>query len=377
MKVAYCILGTFSSGGIERVLVNKANALVKRGVEVFIITTDQNGRKSFYPLDENIQCYDLNINYLSRRNRFYWQKAYHFWNNIRLHKKRLAHLLKHLHVDITVSVNGFETSWLPDIHDGSKKILEFHVARSTLNFLQRPGLPGLFDRYLNHKMFSAIDRYDRFIILTEEDAKNWKEYKNVEVIPNAKTFEYNSPMALLEQKRVISVGHYTRRKGFERMIRAWSLVHKEIPDWTLHIIGEGEERQRLQQQIEESGLHDSVFLNGTSSDVKNEYLKSSIFVMTSYYEGLPMVILEAESLGVPVVSFACPSGPRDIITDGEDGFLVPNGNIELLAAKLIELMKDKDKRKEMGQKAFINSNRFTEERIMEKWMDLFNRLTNK
>lgn len=78
MKVAYCILGTFSSGGIERVLVNKANALVKRGVEVFIITTDQNGRKSFYPLDENVQCYDLNINYLSRRNRFYWQKAYHF-----------------------------------------------------------------------------------------------------------------------------------------------------------------------------------------------------------------------------------------------------------------------------------------------------------
>ena len=96
MKIAYCILGTFPSGGSERVLANKANALVKRGVEVYIITTDQAGRKPFYALDERIRCYDLDINYMSRRNRFYWQKVYHYWNNTRKHKQRLEAVLKSL-----------------------------------------------------------------------------------------------------------------------------------------------------------------------------------------------------------------------------------------------------------------------------------------
>lgn len=106
-------------------------------------------------------------------------------------------------------------------------------------------------------------------------------------------------------------------------------------------------------------------------------MESSILAVSSYHEGLPMVILEAESFGVPVVSFACPCGPRDIIRDGEDGFLVPNGDVQQLAGRLMELMKDEMKRKEMGRRAFLNSKRFSEEAIMDKWMDLFNQLTKK
>lgn len=377
MKVAYCILGTFSSGGAERVLANKANALVKRGVEVYIITTDQAGRKPFYALDERIRCYDLDINYMSRRNRFYWQKVYHYWNNTRKHKQRLEALLKSLQVDITVSMNGFETSLLPNIHDGSKKVLEFHTSRPALQFLVRPGILGLFNRYLNFKMFFSIKKYDRFIVLTYEDAKNWMQYDNVEIIPNARTFESDEPLAGLDKHHILAVGHYTRIKGFERLIQAWSLVNREMQDWTLHIVGEGELQQALQCQIDELNLHDSVFLDGPSFNIQEKYLESSILVVSSYHEGLPMVILEAESLGVPVVSFACPCGPRDIIRDGEDGFLVPNGDIQQLANRLMELMKDEKERKEMGRRAFLNSKRFSDEAIMDKWMDLFNQLTKK
>lgn len=377
MKVAYCILGTFSSGGAERVLANKANALVKRGVEVYIITTDQAGRKPFYALDERIRCYDLDINYMSRRNRFYWQKVYHYWNNTRKHKQRLEALLKSLQVDITVSMNGFETSLLPNIHDGSKKVLEFHTSRPALQFLVRPGILGLFNRYLNFKMFFSIKKYDRFIVLTYEDAKNWMQYDNVEIIPNARTFEYDKPLADLNKHHVLAVGHYTHIKGFERLIQAWSLINKEIQDWTLHIVGEGELRQALQCQINELHLQDSVFLDGLSSHIREKYLESSILAVSSYHEGFSMVILEAESLGVPVVSFACPCGPRDIIRDGEDGFLVPNGDIQQLANRLMELMKDEKERKEMGRRAFLNSKRFSDEAIMDKWMDLFNQLTKK
>ena len=150
-----------------------------------------------------------------------------------------------------------------------------------------------------------------------------------------------------------------------------------MQDWTLHIVGEGELQQALQCQIDELNLHDSVFLDGPSSYIQEKYLESSILALSSYHEGLPMVILEAESLGVPVVSFACPCGPRDIIRDEEDGFLVPNGDVQQLADRLMELMKDETKRKEMGRKAFLNSRRFSEEAIMDKWMDLFNQLTKK
>ena len=374
MKVAYCILGTFSSGGAERVLANKVNALVKRGVEVYIITTDQAGRKPFY----TFQCYDLDINYMSRRNPFYWQKAYHYWDNIRKHKQRLKALLKRLQVDITISMNGFETSLLPDIQDGSKKILEFHIDYAFFQFSKRKGLKGLFDEYIIQRTLFAIKKYNRFIILTHEDAVNWSRYKDIlEIIPNARTFDNEQSTALLENKKVLAVGRYTHQKGFERLIQAWSIVNKTIKDWTLHIVGEGELQQTLQCQIDELNLLDSVFLDGPSSYIQEKYLESSILALSSYHEGLPMVILEAESLGVPVVSFACPCGPRDIIRDEEDGFLVPNGDVQQLADRLMELMKDETKRKEMGRKAFLNSRRFSEEAIMDKWMDLFNQLTKK
>lgn len=378
MKVAYCILGTFSSGGVERVLANKANALVKRGVEVYIITTDQAGRKPFYALDERIQCYDLDINYMSRRNRFYWQKAYHYWNNIRKHKQRLKALLKRLQVDITISMNGFEVYFLPNIHDGSKKILEFHIDYTFFQFFKRKGLKGLFDEYIIQRTLYAIKRYNRFVILTHEDAINWSRYKDIlEIIPNARTFDNEQSTALLENKKILAVGRYTHQKGFERLIQAWSIVNKTIKDWTLHIVGGGELQQVLQHQINELNLQDSVFLDGLSSHIQENYLESSILALSSYHEGLPMVILEAESFGVPVVSFACPCGPRDIIRDGEDGFLVPNGDVQLFANRLMELMKDKTKRKEMGQRAFLNSKRFSEEAIMDKWMDLFEQLAKE
>ena len=376
MKIAYCILGTFSSGGIERVLANKANALVKRGVEVYIITTDQAGRKPFYALDERIQCYDLDINYMSRRNPFYWQKAYHYWDNIRKHKQRLKALLKRLQVDITISMNGFEVYFLPSIHDGSKKILEFHIDYDFFQFFKRKGLKGLFDRYIIQRTLFAIKKYNRFVILTHEDAINWSRYEDIlEIIPNARTFDNEQSVALLENKKVLAVGRYTHQKGFERLIQAWSLVHKTIKDWTLHIVGDGELRQALQCQINELHLQDSVFLDGPSSHIREKYLESSILAVSSYHEGFSMVILEAESFGVPVVSFACPCGPRDIIRDGEDGFLVPNGDVQQLAGRLMELMENENMRKEMGRKAFLNSKRFSEEVVMEKWMWLFHQLT--
>lgn len=161
------------------------------------------------------------------------------------------------------------------------------------------------------------------------------------------------------------------------MIEAWKIVHQRTEGWTLHLVGDGELRNELQAQIDSSGLRNVVFLDGISTQIKEEYLKSSFLVCTSRFEGFGMMMLEAESVGLPVVSFACPCGPRDLIKDGENGFLVPNGDIDGLAERIIYLIEHPQERKEMGRKAFEYAGNFSQEKVMAQWMALFDRLVKQ
>ncbi len=144
----------------------------------------------------------------------------------------------------------------------------------------------------------------------------------------------------------------------------------------MYIVGEGELRSSLQRQIQQLGLEQSIILTGSTAHIEDEYLSSSIFVQSSHFEGLSMALIESMSCGLPVVSFACPCGPRDIITDSEDGFLVVDGDIEMMANRLIYLMKHFDARKKMGEKAYNSSLRFTQDSVMRKWIALFNDVVN-
>lgn len=373
MKIVYCYPGMHYCGGIERVIVNKANYLVQHNYEVSIVTTDQQGRPSAFPLDKRVKCCDLGINYSLNWNRSFVKKVYHYFYDYVKHKRSLTAFLEKEKPDIVVSLFREEETILPRIKDGSKKIVEFHFSRAFFNYSYRSGWRGYLDRYRYAKMLSAIREYDKFIILTQEDKPNWKNFKNIEVIPNASTFKCKD-LALLESKKVIAVGRYVFQKGFNRLIQAWSLVDKEEKGWTLHIIGEGDLKNDLQRQINDLGLSHSVFLEGNSTNIQSEYLNASILVMSSVYEGLPMIMLEAMSCGLPVVSFTFPCGPRDLIVDGENGFLVPDGDIEGLANKLLYLIKHANERKEMGRKAYLNTENFSEEKIMNRWITLFNEL---
>lgn len=183
--------------------------------------------------------------------------------------------------------------------------------------------------------------------------------------------------AKLEAHRVISVGRYEYPKGYDRLINAWALIAKQTSDWTLHIFGEGSLRPVLTKLIKDLHLENSIFLDGATHDIGKELLNSSIVVFTSNYEGFPMAIIEAESAGLPIVSFDTPCGPKDIIRDGEDGFLVPNGDIESLGKRLLSLIQNDELRKEMGGKAFENSKRFTPEAIMPQWISLFESILEK
>lgn len=365
MKIVYCIQDNYRLGGMERVLALKANYLAQHGFDVHIITTDQQGKPSYFELNKNIQCHDLHVNYTLSKNR----RQYH--NCIKTHKERLDNLLKALKANIVISMFSQETEFLPTIHDGSRKVLELHYSyRVVMPHLK--GLKGLYHAYKNKKRAMNIKKYDKFIVLTHEDMETWKGFENITVIPNAQTFTCVHP-AELNNKRVVAVGRYHLQKAYDRLIDAWNKI-SDLDGWTLHLIGEGDLRESLQKQINQLGLSQSVFLDGASLNVKQEYLKSSVFVLTSLYEGFGLVILEAMTCGVPVVSFDCPCGPRDLIKNGENGFLVSNGDIEGLANKLRYLMTHSDERKRMGMNAFEDAKEYSVDKVMAKWINLFNEL---
>ena len=149
---------------------------------------------------------------------------------------------------------------------------------------------------------------------------------------------------------------------------------KQRQDWMLYLIGEGELRETLQEQISQLGLQDNVVLGKVETRVQPIYQQASIMVLSSHYEGLPMVLLEAQAAGLPIVSFDCKCGPKDVITDGVDGFLIKEGDVEAMANRILQLMDDDVLRKNMGLAAFTHSERYAESTIMQHWVSLFSQL---
>ena len=374
MRIAYLIAGTYNSGGMERVLANKANYLVAHGYEVIIITTDQRGQKPFFPLDQRIKCYDLGINYEENNGKSFFNKVLHYPFKQWRHKKRLSELLKKLHADVVVSMFCNDASILPQIEDGSKKVLEVHFSRFKRLQYGRKGLWKWADKWRSNNDLKVVSRFDRFVVLTKEDKVYWGNLHNIQVIPNARTFAFEKP-AELTNKTVMAVGRYDFQKGFERLIAAWAEVCNKVNDWKLEIIGDGALRDKMLQQIEGNGLSDRVVLKKLpAAQMKDAYMNTSIFALSSRFEGLPMVLLEAQAAGVPIISFACKCGPKDLIEDGINGFLVEEGDIDGLAKGLIRLIEDEELRKKMGKAAYQNSELYTENAIMKHWIDLFQNL---
>lgn len=371
MKVVYCIAGTYNSGGMERVLTNKANWLINAGYEVVIVTTDQRGQKPFFPLNKQIQCYDLGINYELNNGKSFVNKITKYPYKLWKHKRKLNKLLKQLKADIVVSMFCNDVSILPQIKDGSKKVLEVHFSRFKRLQYGRKGFWKLADEWRSNNDLRLVSYYDRFVVLTQEDKSYWGTLPNMEVIANAHTYSFDHP-AKLDNKIVIAVGRYEYQKGFDRLIDAWKLVSEQAKDWKLYIIGDGIQRKQLLQQIEAYNLSESIQLMKLSPEkMKEAYLQSSIATLSSRYEGLPMVLLEAQAAGLPIVSFACKCGPRDIIKDGENGFLVNEGEVKELASSLLKVIQNTPLRKNMGEAAYQNSEKFAEEKIMQQWNHLF------
>lgn len=213
----------------------------------------------------------------------------------------------------------------------------------------------------------------KVITLTEKDKNNYiKEFHlretKVDFIYNFvdsklidQKVEYQS-----ESKKIISVGMLTKVKAYDRLVKIASKVLKDT-DWEWHIYGEGPERHNIETWIRENELENKLILKGNVSNIYELYSDYSFFVMTSYFEGLPMVLLEAQANRLPVISFDCETGPSEIIEDGVNGILVENGNLEEMVEKMKLLMEDKELRIKYSRNSTKNLDKFSKEEIIEKW----------
>ncbi|MBB6500965.1 glycosyltransferase family 4 protein [Pedobacter cryoconitis] len=373
MKLIYLINGTFNSGGMERVLANKANYLIGRGYDVSIVTTDQGGLRPFFTFSPKIKHYDLGINYTENNNKGIFIKLLQYPLKQWMHRKGLTDLLFRLKADIVISMFDHDASFLWSIKDGSKKVLEIHFSRFKRLQYSQTGIARLIDVWRNKNDFRVAGKYDRFVVLTQEDKIYWGDLSNIMVIPNANSFVPRDK-ADVSQKKVIAVGRYDQQKGFEDLIKAWHKIYQVHPDWILRIFGKGPLEKEMQRLIKDLNLEKAIRLCKPVQDLEKEYLQSSMVLMTSRYEGLPMALLEGQACGLPMVSYVCKCGPKDIIHQDINGFLVEEGNIEMFAQRVMELIRDPDKRIEMGVESIRFSENFSEKKIMLQWLELFQNL---
>jgi len=380
MKLAYCIPSLYNAEGMERILTAKINYLANLNkYELFVITTDQKGRPIKFPLDERIKLIHFDIDFERHYNDNLIRKYLHHKKDIYIYKQKLIKIIDSEKIDVCISLGGKEIEFLSRLPVKCKKVAEMHFSmnfREQFLVSRHSGLIWkLLGKIRTQQLKKCTKKLDKLIVLTESDKKQWeKTHKNVEQIPNFIPFD-NTTVSNLEHKKVITVGRLDAQKGYDMLIDSWKHVATKHPDWELNIYGIGEWEKMLQDKINKYNLKNQVHLKGSSENIISKYVENSIYVMSSRYEGFPMVLIEAMSCGLPVVSFNCEFGPNEIIKNGVDGFLVENGNIIQLAERINVLIENEKLRKEMGEKASLNAKRFSKEIIMKQWIELFESLT--
>ena len=225
--------------------------------------------------------------------------------------------------------------------------------------------------------FSKINKAKVLVTLTEADKKDWGKHiaTDIMVIPNMVTCYPDKITPYIERpKRIICAGRLDEQKGFDYLIEAWALIAKKFPDWKIDIFGHGDLKDALNKMIANRKLENQMEIHNPTDRIYDEYMNSSLYVMSSRYEGLPLVLIEAMSCGLPCVSFNCPNGPSEIISNGEDGLIVPFGNISELAKSIEWMITHKEERERMSQNSREKVKYYLAENIMPQWVELFNKI---
>jgi len=377
LKLVYITPALYMAGGVERVLTLKANYFAEHfGYDITIILTEGKDKPLFYPLSDKIKVVNLNIGFEGLWTCSFAKKIFIYLKQQRKFKNALTKELMRIRPDITISLLRREINFINDIKDGSRKIGEMHINRANYrnyNTERVSLLKKLFAKFWSSNLLHHLQKLDKLVVLTERDRESWVELSNVVTIPDPLSLSPTTSSSLTE-KRVVSIARYSHEKGIDLLLKAWSMVQKQISDWRLDVYGDGD-RTHYEQLVDELQIdRERCCLHARTDDVEKEYRISSIFVLSSRFEGFGMVLTEAMACGLPVVAFDCPWGPRSIIADGKDGLLVENGNVKALADALARLMSDENLRRSMAEAGVRNVQRFSLNSIAGRWKSLFESL---
>lgn len=365
MKIFYVIDDYIGAGGIERVIALKANYLVDQGFDIGIIACrSDKTQEPFFHFDPRIRFYDLDLPSNSDKKK-----------NRKLFLSRLNDLLRETRPDITIAAGRKLMYHVCEASDDSKKVLETHFSKYgrklTFARMEKNLIARFFLRVYLKRLHRQIRKFDRFVVLTEEDKASWQRVGvDASTIPNPLTF-LPQEHSRLDQKRIIAVGRHEYQKGFDQLVKIWKQLARDYPDWSLTIIGEGRKKEKLRELIEREGLTGRVELLSNTKNISAEYLDSSIYAMTSNYEGFGMVLLEAMICGVPTVAYSCKCGPRDLVEDGNSGFLVRLKDRRQFVERLRQLMDDECLRHQQGQAARERAMKYRIDAVMPRWRQLF------
>lgn len=351
-KICFFVGNMNNAGGTERVCSIIANELANAGYEIVILSLSE-GMQPFFSLNKNIKIRSL----FPQPGRTLYRTPVLIY---KLRKFLIKEKIETLIVVETMSV----LFTLPAVQG----LAINHICWEHFNFKNDNGKTGR--RLARH----LAARYCNYVVtLTERDKSFWlnrtSHKANIVAIPNPSPFKPKVLGQKNEDKIVLAVGRVTYVKGFDLLIESWKLVSDKFPDWKLVIVGKGEEESNLKRLINKYGLFDTILLAGHTDDIGYYYNSASIFCLSSRYEGFPMVLLEALSFGVPIVSFDCDTGPAEIL-EGTGSILVPTEDTNQLTQSLIQLIKNKDLREKISSKSMQKSLEYQPEKIIKEWQKL-------
>lgn len=347
------------SGGTERVTSIIANELSKKdNFDIHIISIENKTNRSFFTLERGVKHSTI----LDTENRFKLEK---YVEIIKVLRKYVKENNIDILVDVDVICNIFS---IPATIGTKTKLLSwehFNICNNN----------GSKIRDISRKLSTIFSNY--IITLTEKDKINYKKKLNIESnieyiynpIVNKSESECN-----IESKQIISVGRLTSQKGFDMLCDIAKVVLSKNKEWKWIILGEGEDRNLIEAKIKEYNLENRLILKGNVSNIDEYYKNSSIFVMTSRYEGLPMTLLEAKSYSLPIVSFDCMTGPSEIISDNINGYLIDENNLDDMSKKINILIDDIDTRKIFKKNAKYDIDKFDLDKIINKWINVLSNL---
>lgn len=344
------------SGGTERVTSIIANELSKK-IELFnvhVLSTVNESGESFFELDNSI----IQNRILSNSNLDFKREYFNVNKGIRKYIRKNK-------IDILIDVDVISGLFsIPATRFTKTKLISWEH----FHFYEENGSKL---RALSRKLAGKFSDY--IITLTEKDKnnyiKNLKVDKKIDFIYNP-IIENINGSCNIDSKQIISVGRLTSQKGFDMLCDVANLVLHKNPNWKWIILGEGEDRELIEKKIAYYNLENKLILKGNVAKVEGYYKNSSIYVMTSRFEGLPMTLLEAKGYGLPIVSFDCLTGPSDIVTNNVNGYLIEPNNIEKMCKEINGLIENNEKREQFSGKSDYDIDKFKLNSIVEKWIKI-------